>query len=86
LQVAYTFGLGILLAIVYEYSYSLPLCMALHLCFNVFNQLLPTYVFGLVIPEIYFVLTAIIIAFILAVYIAVLYIIKLKSYSKYFSE
>ena len=86
LQVAYTFGLGILLAIIYEYSYSLPLCMAFHLCFNVFNELLPRFVFGLAIPDIYLVLTAIIISVVLAVYIVILYIIKLKSYSKYFSE
>ena len=86
LQVAYTFGLGILLAIIYEYSYSLPLCMVFHLCFNIFNQLLPTYVFGLAIPDIYFTLSAVIIAVVLAVYIVVLYIIKLKSCSKYFSE
>lgn len=86
LQVAYTFGLGIMLAIVYEYSYSLPLCMCLHLAFNIFNLLLPNYVFGLAIPDIYFILTAIIISVILVAYIVVLYFIKLKSYSKYFSE
>ena len=86
LQVAYTFGLGLMLAIIYEYSYSLPLCMLFHLVFNVFNSLLPGYVFGLVIPDIYFILTAVVIAAILIGYTAVLYIIKLKSYSKYFSE
>ena len=32
----YTFGLGILLGVMYEYSYSLVGCMVLHFCFNFF--------------------------------------------------
>ena len=87
IQVAYNFGLGILLGFVYEYTYSLPACITLHFCFNFFNTVLYQYLgCSTRTSDFTFYLTAVVIAVVLAAYITLIYFLVLKRNNKYFRE
>ena len=85
IQVLYTFALGILLGIVYEYTYSLPACITLHFLFNFLNLVLIQYL-GCVTSDFTFYMTAIVIGAVLAIYIFVIYWFVLKRTNRYFRE
>lgn len=85
IQVAYNFGLGILLGFVYEYSYSLVGCIGLHFSFNLFNTVIFEYLNCKVSPFVFY-MTALVIAFILAVYTFLIYKFVLTKYDRYFRE
>lgn len=84
-QTVYTFGLGILLGFVYEYSYSLVACIFLHFSFNFFNTVLFQYL-GCYCSDLAFYLTAIVIATILAIYTILIYLFVLTKNERYFRE
>ena len=85
IQVAYNFGLGILLGFVYEYTYSLPVCILLHFAFNFFNTVLYQYM-GCVTSNFAFYLTAVVIALVLAIYTFLIYWFVLRRNDRYFKE
>lgn len=85
IQVAYSFGLGILLGFVYEYTYSLPACILLHFAFNFFNTVLYQYM-GCVTSNFAFYLTAVVIALVLAAYTFLIYWFVLRRNDRYFKE
>ena len=84
-QVAYNFGLGIMLGFVYEYSYSLVGSMFLHFSFNFFNTVLFQY-FGCKCSDFTFYMTAVVIAVILAIYTFLIYRFVLTKNERYFRE
>ena len=87
IQVAYNFGLGILLGFVYEYTYSLPASITLHFMFNFFNTVLYQYLgCSTRTTDFTFYLTAVVIAVVLAIYIILIYLFVLKRNSRYFRE
>lgn len=87
IQVAYNFGLGILLAFVYEYTYSLPASIVLHFTFNLLNTVIYQYLgCNLFTTDFTFYITAVAIATVLAVYIALIYLFVLKRNNRYFRE
>lgn len=85
LQVVYSFGLGILLGFVYEYTYSLPACIFLHFTFNFFNTVLFKYM-GCVTSNFAFYMTAVVIAIVLAAYTFLVYWFVLRRNDRYFRE
>ena len=85
IQVAYNFGLGILLGFIYEYTYSLPICIFLHFAFNFFNTVLYQYM-GCVTSNFAFYLTAVVIALVLAIYTFLIYWFVLRRNDRYFRE
>ena len=85
IQTVYTFGLGLLLGFVIEYSYSLVACMFLHFSFNFFNTVLFQYL-GCYCSDLAFYLTAVVIAVVLAVYTFLVYRFVLTRNEKYFKE
>lgn len=85
IQVAYNFGLGILLGFIYEYTYSLPICIFVHFAFNLFNTVLYQYM-GCVTSNFAFYLTAVVIALVLAIYIFLIYWFVLRRNDRYFKE
>ena len=85
IQVVYSFGLGILLGFVYEYTYSLPACIIFHFLFNFFNTVLYQYL-GCVTSDFAFYMTAVVIAFVLAAYTFVIYWFILRRNDRYFKE
>ena len=84
-QSVYTFGLGILLGFVYEYSYSLMGCIFLHFSFNFFNTVLFQYL-GCYCSDFAFYMTAVVITIILAVYTLLIYLFVLTKNDRYFRE
>ena len=87
IQVGYNLGLGILLGFVYEYTYSLPACIALHFAFNFFNTVLFKYLgCDTMVSNFAFYLTAVVIAVVLAIYTFLIYWFVLKRNSRYFRE
>ena len=84
IQVAYNFGLGILLGFIYEYTYSLPACIMFHFAFNFFNTVLYQYM-GCVTSDFAFYMTAFVIALVLAVYTFLIYWFVLRRNDRYFS-
>ena len=87
IQVAYNFGLGILLGFVYEYTYSLPAAIVLHFLFNFFNTVLYQYLgCDMLTSNFAFYMTAVVIAVVLAAYIFLIYKFVLRKYSRYFRE
>lgn len=84
-QVVYSFGLGILLGFVYEYTYSLPACICLHFAFNFFNTVLFEYL-GCRVSDFAFYMTAVVIAVILAIYIVLIYLFVLRRNNRFFRE
>lgn len=85
IQVAYNFGLGIMLGFVYEYSYSIVGSIFLHFTFNFFNTVLYQYL-GCQCSDLAFYLTAVVIAVILAAYTFLIYHFVLTRNQKYFRE
>ena len=85
IQVAYSFGLGILLGFIYEYTYSLPICIFVHFAFNFFNTVLYQYM-GCVTSNFAFYLTAVVIALVLAIYTFLIYWFVLRRNDRYFKE
>lgn len=85
IQTVYTFGLGILLGIMYEYSHCLTACVILHFCFNFFNKNLFLY-FGGHTTELAFYLTAVVVGVIAAIYAFIIYKFVFSKFSRYFSE
>lgn len=85
IQVAYNFGLGILLGFVYEYTYSLPACILLHFSFNFFNTVLYKYM-GCLTSNFAFYMTAVVIALVLVIYTFLIYWFVLRRNDRYFKE
>lgn len=83
IQVVYTFGLGILLGIIMEYSYSLIGCIILHFSFNFLNTNVYIYL-GFYSSTLSYFLTAAVIALLLAAYIFVMYKVYFKKMTTYF--
>ena len=83
LQTVYTFGLGLLLGILYEYSHSLTGAVILHFCFNIFNQTLYLYLGGYC-SNIAFYLTAVGYAVIVGTYAALITIFYYRKYNIYY--
>ena len=83
IQVVYSFGLGILLGFVYEYTYSLPASITLHFLFNFFNTVLIAYL-NCQTTQFVFYMTAIVIAVVLATYTFLIYWFVLRRNSRYF--
>ena len=86
IQVVYSFGLGILLGFVYEYTYSIPLCVAFHFLFNFFNMIFMENIFNIYIPMLPYYLTAVVIGVITAVYAFLIYYFVLRKTDRYFRE
>ncbi len=88
-QAVYTFGLGLILGLMYEYTYSLPLCMWFHFTFNFMNSVL---ISNMLVDAsntsftLAFYLTAIVIGVVLAIYGTLIYIFVLSKHNKYFRE
>ena len=85
IQVVYTFGLGLMLGFLYEYSHSLTACVVLHFIFNMLNSFLVSY-FMTGISEMAMYLTAVVIAAILLIYSCLVYYYHLRGNEKYFRE
>ena len=83
IQTVYTFGLGILLGVMYEYSYSLTGCVVLHFCFNFFNDTLYTY-FGGYTSELCFYLTAAVCGFAVLSYAVLITLFYFQKHDQYF--
>lgn len=77
LQMVYTFGLGLVLGFVFEFSHSLILVTILHFCFNLFNDVLYSF-FGGYTSDIAFILTAVVISLLVVLYTLFLYFKKFK--------
>ncbi len=85
-QVVYAFGLGLLLALIYEYTYSIPACIVFHFVFNFFNTIFVTDIYNLAIPVIYYYFTAVVIGIIVGVYALLIYLLVLKRNDRYFRK
>ena len=88
-QVVYTFGLGIILGLMYEYTYSLPLCMGFHFAFNFVNQVVITNMLLFKSGTEYtlsFYLTAVVIGAILVAYGVCIYLFRFRKNDRYFRE
>lgn len=86
IQVVYSFGLGLLLALIVEYTYSIPTCIVFHLLFNFFNMILVENIFCLSIPVLTYYLTAVGAALIVGIYAILIYIFVLNRNDRYFRE
>ena len=86
-RVVYTFGLGVMLGFMFEYSYCLVGCIVLHFSFNLFNDVLFRY-FGcnLLVSSLTYYLTAVVIAVVLAIYTLLIYLFVLSRNERYFRE
>ena len=85
IQVAYNFGLGLLLGFIIEYSYSIVGCIFLHFSFNLLNTVIFQYL-GCNCSNLTFYLTAVVIAAILAAYTFLIYWFVLSKNERYFRE
>lgn len=85
IQVVYSFGLGILLGFIYEYTYSLPACIFLHFAFNFFNTVLYKYL-GCVSSDFSFYMTAVVITLVVGLYTFLIYWFVLRRNDRYFRE
>ena len=75
--VAYSFGLGLLLGIVYYYSHSLIACIGLHLIFNLCNDFLFTHMYTTNNALWYYIINGIV-AVLIGVYVLMVYLLKLR--------
>ena len=82
-QVIYSFGLGILLGLVYEYSHSLTGCVILHFSFNFLNTILP-FILGAHNGVLAYYLSAIISAVVVGGYAAIIWIFVFKRPERYY--
>lgn len=85
-QVVYAFGLGFLLAVIYEYSYSLPLCITFHFMFNFFNTIFVTNIYSLSIDPFIFYMTAIVCGVVVGLYFIFIYLFVLRKNERYFRQ
>lgn len=83
IQTIYTFGLGLLLGVMYEYSHSLVGAMLLHFCFNMFNQVIYLYVGGFS-SELCYYLTAVGYAVVVGGYATLITFLYFRKYDLYF--
>ena len=86
IQIVYSFGLGLLLAMIAEYTYSIPTCIVFHFAFNIINMVLIENVFYLSIPVLTYYLTAVGIGLVVGIYAILIYIFVLKRNDRYFRE
>ena len=82
-QVLYTFVLGLLLGLLYEYSHSLIACIGLHFSFNFFNTIL-VQILGAYYSDISYYVSAIICGAVVIIYMAIIWIFIFKRPEKYY--
>ena len=75
--VAYAFGLGMILGLVYCYAHSLIACIGLHLLFNLFNDFLFEHIF-VVNSALWYYLINVFVALIVGVYLLIIYLAELR--------
>lgn len=75
--VAYTFGIGMLIGMIYWYGRSLIACICLHFLFNVFNDFLFVRLYSVSNPLWYYLINGIL-ALIVGLYVLSLYLLKLR--------
>ena len=85
-QVVYAFGLGLVLALIYEYTYSLPACIVFHFIFNFFNKIMVEDVFRISFDTLAYYLTAVVIGVIAVAYGILLYLFVLNKHDRYFRQ
>ena len=83
LQTVYTFGLGLLLGVLYEYSHSLVGAIILHFCFNFFNDTLFTYL-NCNPSTLSYYLSAVGTAIIVGIYALLITIFIFRKYNRYY--
>ena len=82
-QTVYTFGLGLLLGVLYEYSHSLTGAVLLHFCFNLFNTDIFSF-YGGYSSDLVFYLTAVGYAVVIGGYAAIITIFYFRNHDLYF--
>lgn len=75
--VAYAFGLGMVLGLVYCYTHSFIACIGLHLMFNLFNDFLFEHLFY-VNNVLWYYLINVFVAVIVGIYLMLIYLVKLR--------
>lgn len=83
LQTVYTFGLGLLLGVLYEYGHSLIAAIVLHFCFNFFNENLYEYLGGYC-SNMSFYLTAIGYTIVVGTYAVLITMFYFRKYNIYY--
>ena len=86
IQVVYTFGIGILLGFIYEYTYSLIPCLVFHFLFNLGNTVLWIYFGAACNTELQYYLVNIGVGLILGIYTLCIYLFVLSKQTKYFRQ
>ena len=86
IQVAYTFGLGLVLGFLYEYTYSLPACMCFHFLFNFFNTVFIQNIYLVYMSDSTKYLTALVITVVSAVYLLLVYLFVLNRNQKWYKR
>ena len=86
IQVGYSFFLGLILALIFEYTYSLPLCIGFHFIFNFFNLIFVENIYSIILSDAAKYLTAIVIGVVAVIYGVILYIFVLTRNERYFHE
>ena len=82
-QLLYTFALGVLLGLTYEYSHSLAGCVAIHFMFNFANTIL-VLMLGAYSSTLAYYLSAVITALVVGGYTALIWIFIFKKPEKYY--
>ena len=88
-QVVYAFGLGLLLGLIYEYTYSLPACIIFHFLFNFFNKIFVNEIYLTTVTPTYelsYYMTALGIGVIVGVYALLIYLFILRKLERYFRQ
>ena len=83
LQTVYTFGLGLLLGVLYEYSHSLTGAIILHFCFNFFNETLFLYL-GCAPSNLAYYLTALATGVVVGLYAFLITWLIFRKYDRYY--
>ena len=88
IQVVYAFGLGLLLGLIYEYTYSLPLCIGFHFIFNFFNHIFVENIFLINYSDylLTYYLTAVVSGVVVGIYAFLIYYFVLQRNERYFRE
>lgn len=77
IPVAYSFGLGMVLGLIYCYTHSFISCIGLHLLFNLLNDFLFEHLF-LVSNPLWYYLINVFITIIVGAYLVIVYLLKLR--------
>lgn len=85
LQTVYTFGLGLLLGLMYEYSHSLTGTVIVHFGFNFFNTVIYKALGGHT-SQLWFYLSAVICGVVVGLYAFLLYILYFRKVGRYFRQ